>query len=87
VQVVYVAIVEVYNFFVKDKLAVLDMSEEDFQIKALKRMSAQEKLHAAILLYYSARQLKAAWIRRQHEDWTTEQVEQAVKEAFTNART
>ncbi len=71
----------------KDKLVVLDMSDEDFQIRALKRMSAQEKLHAATWLYYSARRLKAAWIHRQHKDWTTEEVEQAVKEAFTNART
>jgi hypothetical protein len=63
------------------------MSQQDAQTEALQRMTGGQKLHAALRLYWSARQLKAAWIRRQQPDWTDEQVEQAVKEAFAHART
>lgn len=38
-------------------------------------------------LYWPAPRLKAAWLRRQHPDWTEEEVQQAVKEAFMNAPT
>lgn len=61
------------------------MSEkDDAQIQALRRMTAEQKLQVAMQLYWSARELKAAWIRDQHPDWTDEQ---AVREIFTNART
>jgi len=64
------------------------MSEkDDAQIQALRRMTAEQKLQAAMQLYWSARALKAAWIRDRHPDWTNEQVEEAVREIFTNART
>jgi hypothetical protein len=63
------------------------MDQQDIQTEVLRRMTPEQKLHAALRLYWSARQLKAAWIRQQHPDWTDEQVEQAVKEAFTHART
>lgn len=63
------------------------MDQQDIQTEVLRRMTPGQKLHAALRLYWSARQLKAAWIRQRHPDWTDEQVEQAVKEAFTHART
>ena len=56
------------------------------QNKILKKMSPQEKLKASLNLYHSARKLKAAWLRQTHTDWSEEEIEQAVKEAFTNAR-
>jgi hypothetical protein len=37
-------------------------------------------------MYWSARELKAGWIRQQHPDWTEQRVEEAVREAFLNAR-
>jgi len=55
-------------------------------IKILKKMSPQQKLEASLNLYYSARKLKAAWLRQTHTEWSEEQIEQAVTEAFTNAR-
>ena len=55
-------------------------------IKILKKMSPQQKLEASLNLYHSARKLKAAWLRQTHTDWSEEQIEQAVMEAFTNAR-
>jgi hypothetical protein len=54
-------------------------------IKILKKMSPQQKLEASLNLYYSARKLKAAWLRQTHTEWSEEQIEQAVTEAFTNA--
>jgi hypothetical protein len=64
------------------------MSEkDDVQLQTLRRMTAEQKLQVAMQLYWSARELKAAWIRDQHPDWTNEQVEEAVREIFTNART
>lgn len=63
------------------------MNEPDIQIEALKKMSPEQKLKAAMRLYWSARRLKAAWFRQQHPDWTEQQVQQAAKEAFANART
>jgi len=49
-------------------------------------MSPQQKLEASMSLYYSARKLKAAWLRQTHADWSEEIIAQAVKEAFANAR-
>ena len=61
--------------------------QDDIQIRVLRGMPAEEKFRAATRLYWSARRWKAAWIRHQHPDWTEEQVQQAVREAFANART
>ena len=55
-------------------------------IKILKKMSPQQKLEASLDLYHSARKLKAAWLRQTHTEWSEEEIEQAVTEAFTNAR-
>ena len=63
------------------------MAERDIQTEVLKRMSPQQKWHAALRLYWSARRWKAAWIRHQHPDWTEDQVQQTVREVFANART
>lgn len=60
---------------------------DDIQTQVFRQMTAEQKLQAAMRLYWSARNLKAAWIRNQHSDWTPEQVEQAVREIFANART
>ena len=62
-------------------------SQDDVQTRVLRRMTAEQKLRAAMRLYWSARELKAAWIRSRHPNWTKEQVEKAVREIFANART
>jgi hypothetical protein len=60
--------------------------QQNVQDAILRRMTPQQKLEAAMQLYYSCRQLKTAWIHQCHPDWPQQQVEQAVKEAFANAR-
>ena len=62
------------------------MSQQQIQDEILRRMSLEQKFAAAMNLNCSARKLKAAWIRQLHPDWPDEQVAQAVREAFANAR-
>ena len=47
----------------------------------------EKKLQLALDLYYSARELKAAGLKRQHPDWSTEKINQKVREIFLYART
>lgn len=54
--------------------------------RIIQAMSPAQKLKAAELLYYSARQLKAAALRAQHPDWSEETVRRAVRETFLRAR-
>ena len=56
------------------------------QCEFLKKMSPQQKLEAAMNLYYSAKELKFAWLSQQHSEWSDQKIEQAVREAFVNAR-
>jgi len=61
------------------------MAQQKLQDKILRQMSPQQKLDLAMNLYYSARELKSAWIRQLHEDWSDQQVAEAVREVFVNA--
>ena len=56
------------------------------QDEFLKKMSPQQKLEATMNLYYSAKELKSAWFSQLHSDWSDQKIEQAVREAFVNAR-
>ncbi len=49
-------------------------------------MTPAQRLDAAVMLYHTARKLKAAGLRAQHPDWTEDQVQAAVREAFLYAR-
>lgn len=62
-----------------------DLSPE--YIAALRRMTGAEKLRAASELYWTARKIKAAGLRRLNPDWTEEQIAQRVKEIFLHAVT
>jgi dephospho-CoA kinase len=62
------------------------VTSEDIQQRLFRAMSPEKKLNIAMQLYDSARQLKAAWLRQQHQDWTEQQVQAKVKEIFLYAR-
>ena len=62
------------------------MTQQKTQDDILREMTPEQKLMAAMDLYWSARSLKAAWLRKLHPDWSDEKIEKAVKEAFSNAR-
>lgn len=57
------------------------------QFEALRRMTPERRLALAERLYWSARELKTAWLRAQHQDWSEEQVSREVTRLFTHART
>ena len=50
-------------------------------------MTPEKKLQVALRLYYSAKELKAAGLKRQHPEWSTEKISQKVRENFLYART
>jgi hypothetical protein len=56
------------------------------QIESFRRMPAERRLALAEGLYWSARELKAAWLRAQHPDWTDIQVSREVTRVFLHAR-
>ncbi len=57
------------------------------EIRILRAMTPEQKLRAVEKLYWTARALKAAWLRSQHPDWSEEEVERKVREIFLHART
>lgn len=62
------------------------MNGSDIQKRIFKKMTPEQKLKAAMRLYWSARRLKAAWLRQQNPDWTEEQVQKQVTEIFRKVR-
>ena len=52
------------------------------ELARLRAMTATEKVAVMQSLWHQAWVLKAAGIRAQHPDWTVEQVEVRVREAF-----
>ena len=65
---------------------ILVMESNQIQNEYLKKMSPQQKLEVAMNLYHSAKELKAAWLRQLHSEWSDQKIEQEVREAFINAR-
>jgi hypothetical protein len=66
------------------------MSEDEGrarQIEIYRRMTPAQRIEAALQLYWTAREIKAAALRSQHPDWSEERVSGAVREAFLYART
>ncbi len=61
------------------------MAQQKLQDEILRQMTPQQKLDLSMSLYYSARELKTAWIHQLHQDWSDQQVAEAVREIFVNA--
>jgi len=55
------------------------------QVEIYRRMTPGRRLEIAEQMYWSARELKGAWLRSQHPDWTEEQVDQEVTRLFSHA--
>jgi hypothetical protein len=52
------------------------------QIKIFQAMSPSEKLHVALRLYYSARQLREAGLRKKHPEWSEKKIAEKVRQFF-----
>jgi hypothetical protein len=61
------------------------MTGQEVQREIFQKMTPEQKLHLSMRLYYSAWELKSAWLRQIHPDWTQEQIQQEVRRIFTNA--
>ncbi|MFT4589398.1 MAG: hypothetical protein ACI9VS_004251 [Candidatus Binatia bacterium] len=59
---------------------------DSVQREIFKRMTPLEKLNAAARLRSSAWDLKAAYLKSRHPDWTNEEIHEAVKRNFMYAR-
>ena len=60
-------------------------SIEQIETAILRRMTPAQKLAVMHSLWRQAWNLKAAGVRRQHPEWTTEQVSAQVREIFRGA--
>ncbi|HMP82842.1 MAG TPA: hypothetical protein PKA41_09095 [Verrucomicrobiota bacterium] len=56
------------------------------QIAILRQMSPGRRLEIAEQMYWSARRMKAAWLRTLHPDWSDAEVEAEVTRIFSHAR-
>lgn len=55
------------------------------QLKALRRMTAYDKLRVAGEMWKTAWQAKAAYLRKKHPEWTEEEVLREVRRIFAHA--
>jgi len=60
---------------------------EELQFKRFRSMTPTEKLAASLALYYSARALKAAWVRSTQPHLPEREVLRLVRESFMYAGT
>ena len=56
-------------------------------LRILRTLSGEDKLRSAFQLYWSARKLKASFLRSEHPDWTEEVIQAEVKRIFSHATT
>ncbi len=56
-------------------------------VALFRRMTPEGRLGLAEGLWWTAREMKAAWRRGQHADWTEAQVWREVARLFSHART
>jgi hypothetical protein len=61
-------------------------TKTEIQNEILSKMTPTEKIRLALMLYYSAWELKTGWLKQIHNDWSDNQIEQEVKRIFSNAR-
>ena len=57
------------------------------QIAAFQAMTGARRLRLAEQLYWSARKMKMAGLRRQHPDWPEPRLNEEVRRIFSHART
>ena len=56
------------------------------QIKALRKMTVAQRLEMALRFIEQMRELRATILRKEHPDWTPEQISRALRDFVLNAR-
>jgi hypothetical protein len=59
----------------------------EIQINIFKKMSAEEKIHLSMRLYWSARQLREAALRKFHPGWSEQKIKTEIRKDLSNVRT
>ncbi len=57
------------------------------QLEIFRRMQPAERLHLAMRLYWSARDLKTAFLRQKYPEWSEQKLKDEVRRIFLHART
>jgi hypothetical protein len=57
------------------------------QVAIFRQMTPERRLSLAEKLYWTARELKAAWLHARHPEWTEQEIAQEVTRLFLHART
>lgn len=60
--------------------------EDEAYLKIIRSLSPAQKFKTAAEMWELAHEIKASALRTQHPDWTEEEVQRAVREAFLYAR-
>ncbi|MEY2427807.1 MAG: hypothetical protein QOJ40_692 [Verrucomicrobiota bacterium] len=55
------------------------------QIEILRRMTPQQRWHAAYRLYWTVRRHKSAFLRSQHPEWSEEKLADELRRIFLHA--
>jgi hypothetical protein len=55
------------------------------QKRIYQAMTPEQKVNSVFDLYHTARQVKAAYLKKLHPDWTDEMIERKVREIFMYA--
>jgi hypothetical protein len=64
-------------------LPKMQSTTDDKQTEALRKMTPTQKWMASMSIYWSARSLKAAFLRREHPAWTEEMISTEVTRLFS----
>jgi hypothetical protein len=57
------------------------------QYEIYRRMTPERRLAISEQLYWSAREMKSAWLRQQHPEWSEPRIKEEVTRLFRNAST
>ena len=60
--------------------------EDETYLKIMRGLTPAQKFKTVAEMWEMAHQIKAAGFRMQHPDWTEEEIQRAVREAFLYAR-
>lgn len=63
-----------------------DDAPDPKQIEIYRHMTPGRRLELAEQLYWTGREMKAAWLRSIHPEWTEDQVAKEVTRIFSHAR-
>ena len=68
-------------------METIPKKEDPKRIEILKNMTPDQKYQAMLAINRAGRELKAAWLRKQHPDWSEQEILTEIRRIFLYART